>query len=104
MSLSKPIPAEIKEKLSNDPFMKECCIASNECEGRIEWHHNLIYGGKRQNEWWSILPVCHFHHMKESQYKSKLNDVMCNRASYDELMPFCKAINYMAIKAELDYA
>ena len=50
MSLSKPIPAEIKEKLSNDPFMKECCIASNECEGRIEWHHNLIYGGKRQNE------------------------------------------------------
>ena len=103
MSIIKPIPPKIRAKLSEDHFMKECCLQSEECSGVIQWHHHLKFAGKRVNEPWCILPVCKYHHDKEAMYKSLLDAVMCQRATYDELAPYCKAINYQAIKAELDY-
>ncbi len=63
MVMRCPIPSAIREELSNDPFMRDCIIA-HECEGRIEWHHAFTYAGKRRNELWSILPLCHKHHEK----------------------------------------
>lgn len=100
-SMQKPIPPAIREKLAQDPFMTHCLIAyEGNCEGRVQWHHNLIYGGKRMNDWWSILPVCEKHHRKESKYKDTLNLVMCDRAPFDELLKYSKVINYAAIKSK----
>lgn len=61
--MRSPIPPKIREELSNDPYMVDCIIGFG-CDGRIEWHHAFNYAGKRQNELWSILPVCKKHHDK----------------------------------------
>jgi len=98
MSLTRPIPQSVKERLSKDPFMKKCCLLSEECNGRIEWHHFFKYGGKRMDEWFGILPCCQFHHRKEASYTEELNRIMISRATYEELAPYCKATDYIAMK------
>lgn len=98
MSLRCPIPKEIREQLAADPFMSHCCIADETCEGRIEWHHNLIYAGKRVSDWWSLLPVCESHHRRESSFKAKLNKIMVDRAPESELKNYSKAVDYIALK------
>lgn len=102
MSLTKPIPKKMREELVEDPFMQKCCLSDfdleNQCDGRIEWHHNLIFASNRINEKFCILPVCHFHHVHESVWKQELNQVMVDRATYEELKPYSKAIDYVALK------
>ena len=78
-SMVKPIPLKMREELAEDPFMKNCCIGNFKCVGRVQWHHNLIYASKRQNEKGSILPLCEFHHQKEGAYKPLLNAIMYSR-------------------------
>lgn len=56
-----PIPQEMRDFLSKDPFMRLCVVGS-ECSGRVEWHHAFMYAGKRINEVWAILPLCKHHH------------------------------------------
>lgn len=97
-SMQKPIPADMRAEMDEDPFMHRCCLADNTCEGRIEWHHNLIYAGKRVNEKWAVLPCCHYHHTSESHFKEQLNKIMCSRASVEDLEKYSKAIDYVAIK------
>lgn len=75
-SMVKPIPAKMRAELAADPFMKTCCLLSTDCKGEIQWHHNLIYAGKRVNEYGAILPVCKWHHEKESKFKKDLNFMM----------------------------
>lgn len=77
----KPIPLKIRNELNQDVFMKTCCLSSGICRGRIEWHHNFIYAGKRVNEKGSILPVCQEHHKRESAFKKELNKIMFQRMS-----------------------
>ena len=62
--MRSPIPKEVRELLSDDPYMVICALEDFDCQGRIEWHHDFTYGGKRQNEPWCIIPLCHFHHNK----------------------------------------
>lgn len=83
-SMVKPIPLKMREELAEDKFMKTCCLLSLECKGRIEFHHNLIYAGKRINEYGAILPVCHYHHEKESKFKKQLNRIMEFRMTREE--------------------
>jgi hypothetical protein len=98
--MQKPIPAKMREEMNNDPFMHSCCLANENCEGLIEWHHNLIYGGKRQNEKWAILPLCSWHHAIEKQkdIKKELNKIMVFRATEEELIPFCKVVDWISLK------
>lgn len=83
-SMTKPIPLKMRNELAEDPFMKTCCLLSSDCRGRIEFHHNLIYAGKRVNEYGAILPLCHFHHEKESKFKKQLNRIMEFRMTREE--------------------
>lgn len=78
-SMTKPIPTEMKERFAEDDFMNYCCLAGNNCCGRVQFHHNLIYAGKRINEYGAILPVCEYHHEKESKFKKELNAIMYSR-------------------------
>ena len=100
-SLRCPIPEAMRESLSQEKFMKTCCLASEECQGRIQWHHNLVYASKRINEPWAILPLCEFHHRVESTFKGKLNRIMVERASEEQLAPYCKSTNYILLKRSL---
>ena len=100
----RPIPLEMREALAEERFMKKCCLyeVGYECEGRVEWHHNLIFAGRQVNEKWAILPLCHWHHNRINQYKKKCDWVMLNRVTDEELKPFCKAIDYIGMRAKLN--
>jgi hypothetical protein len=96
--MQKPIPAKMREEMNNDPFMHSCCVADETCEGRIEWNHHLRFAGKRVNEPWGILPMCSSHHRREAQFRDILDHIMVWRAEDHELLPYCKAKNYLKIK------
>lgn len=80
-SLRSPIPPKIREQLGNDLFMSHCCLSryDSTCLGRVQFHHNLTYAGKRQSDIWSILPACESHHRREAQYREELEYVMAAR-------------------------
>lgn len=92
------IPKAILEAILSDPFYKKCCIPHFEfvCSGRIEFHHNLIYGGKQVQEKDFILPVCHAHHVQEKKksIKDRLNWVMLKRGSTRLIDAYSKVINW----------
>ena len=73
-----PIPLKMRETLAADPFMRKC-IVGKDCDGRIEWQHSFTYSGKRRNELWAILPMCHRHHMLEAQLRQVQRVFMVNR-------------------------
>ena len=104
MSLTKPIPKEMREEMSQDKFYKKCCIADKECSGVIQWHHNLQWKGSRENEIFCILPVCKGHHDKADTtvVREKLDWVMWNRASEYQITFYSKATNYKIRKEYLD--
>ena len=77
--MRSPIPKEVRELLSDDPYMVICALEDFDCQGRIEWHHAFTYAGKRRNELWSIIPLCHHHHAIESVLKEKINDAVRER-------------------------
>ncbi len=90
-----PIPVKIREEMANDPFYKTCCLSHlGGCEGRIEWHHCLIYGGRQVQQKFAILPACHKHHAEVSKYNDQFIHVALNRATDSELQSITKAINY----------
>jgi hypothetical protein len=88
--MTKPIPIKMRQELQDDPFMTKCCVRNKDCMDRIEWHHNLIYAGKRVNEKGSILPLCQYHHRTESGIKKILNKIMYGRMSDDDRSKYPK--------------
>lgn len=62
-----PIPPAIRGVLQGLRRMKRCALAPvqdlyESCEGRVEWHHVFIYGGKQIQEVWNIVAACKHHH------------------------------------------
>lgn len=100
----RKIPPKTRKELSTDKFMKTCCLLDENCEGRIEFHHNLIYGGKQSDIKETILPLCHAHHMKADYkaVKEKLNWIMLNRMDVLDLIEISKAIDYVTMKRNLN--
>jgi hypothetical protein len=89
----RKIPESLKTELLADEFMQKCCLAyTGICQGRIEWHHNLIYGGRQQNVSFAILPLCHGHHLKADLkvIKPILDKIMTLRATPEELALYPK--------------
>lgn len=91
-SMSAAIPIKMRDELQEDNFMKTCCLQSEMCKGKIEWHHNLIYAGKRINEKGAILPVCQEHHRQEATFKRKLDIIMYTRMTDEERNKYPKKI------------
>lgn len=77
--MRSPIPKEMREQLSEDPFMKRCALWDSECEVRIEWHHAISYAGKRVNELWAIIPLCTKHHREESKNRAAITEITKDR-------------------------
>ncbi len=103
MSLIKPIPPKLREEMSQDKWYKKCCIADSECSNKIEWHHNLIFRGQRENVKEAILPVCQAHHRKADtrEIREKLDHIMLQRMSDEQLEYYSKARNYKQYKIYL---
>ena len=101
----KPIPLNLRNELANNSFYKQCCIPEDGlCEGRVEWHHALIYAGSQVNEKWCILPLCQFHHrnINTRMIKEQVNWLMLNRASDRELELYSRAVDYKREKSRLN--
>lgn len=101
MSATSPIPPKLREEMSQDPFYKKCCI-TGQTSGKIDWHHNLTFGGKRQNEKFCILPLAKEVHDKIAYYKELCDWIMWNRANESEIQRYSKAINYQQVKERLN--
>lgn len=95
------IPVKLREEMSNDPFYQQCCITGRRDE-KIEWHHNLIYGGKQVQEKFCILPLLKSVHDKIENYKDECNRIMCNRATDEELTRYSKVIDYKKLRDRLN--
>lgn len=80
-----------------NPFMHRCCITGRTDE-KIEWHHNLIFAGRQVNEEWAILPLLEPVHDAvpgDPELKDRCDWVMLNRATDEQLRPYCRAMNYI---------
>lgn len=76
------LPKEMRERLALDSFMQHCIIPDGTCEGRLEWNHAFQYAGRRRNEIWAILPMCHSHHTKEGQFRLTIGFLLRERIFY----------------------
>lgn len=87
----RQIPQSLKDELAADPYYQKCCLDyTGMCEGRIEWHHALLYGGRQQNRKFCILPLCHGHHLRAEnrEIKAKLEAIMVSRATAEDLAEY----------------
>lgn len=105
----RKISPEDKEYINADKFFKTCIRAKEgTCKGRITIDHVLIFAGKQIAELWNYIPNCEYHHGVENyQDKGDLNKEIntwaaLNRATDLELMPYCKAINYITMRDKLN--
>lgn len=76
------IPIAVRHMLEIDPFMKRCIWDNEDCQGRVEWEHALIYAGKQVQVWWAIVPCCTFHHRGKGLDKGFNQAVAFARAIY----------------------
>ena len=78
-SLVAPIDPKDRDAMSRDPFYKRCCLASEKCSGRIQWHHAVTYAGRRIKDRWAILPVCEWHHDHQSAFRAQQKQIILAR-------------------------
>lgn len=101
-----PIPPKLRKELAADPFYSVCCITEQgPMRGdRIEWHHNMIFAGRQVQKAFAILPVLQSIHARafEPEVKERMNWVMLNRATDDELRAVSRAIDYLRERARLN--
>lgn len=90
----RPIPKKMREQMCKDPYYQYCCYTGlKKGEVKIEWHHNLQYAGRQVNEVWAILPLSEAIHIqaRNTKIKEKLDWIMLNRATDEELMKYDRA-------------
>lgn len=99
------IPPELREELNRDPFYKRCCLTGR-TDGKIDWHHNMLWKGKSLQKKFAILPVHisihQYHKGLTSEVKEKLNWIMVNRMTPEELDYYSKVVSYTALKKRLN--
>ena len=86
--------------MANDPYYKKCCI-TGKTYGKIDWHHNLIYGSNQVNEKFCILPLAKEVHDNIVKYKDICDWIMWSRATDEEVKRYSKAIPYQQVKERL---
>ena len=97
----RPIPLELRERLASKKYYKRCALCH--AEG-VQWHHNLIYAGRQVNAEFCIIPLCPSCHAqaRNKEVKEKLDWIMLNRADNEELLPYCKAVDYIQLREKLN--
>ena len=101
----RAIPIKLRKEMSEDEYYDNCCMQGDlDCVGHIEWHHGLIYAGRQVNRKFAILPLCQKHHrdIDNRDQKIKINRIMLNRATEEELMEFSKSEDLIAKRDRLN--
>jgi hypothetical protein len=94
------LSAKTKHILGNDPRMKKCAlrgIIEHYCSRKIDWHHNLIYGGRQSDIPNTILGICSEVHQvaDRSDVKQALNKIMYEQMTeedFKQLPKLCKRL------------
>jgi hypothetical protein len=79
-----PIPLQLREKMSEDPYYKNCARKNSDCSGRITWEHAFIYKNQIQ-ERWAIIPLCVYHHLGNGLNKELNHYLALKRADIEDL-------------------
>lgn len=97
----RPIPKKLKTNLSQDKFYEKCCVCY---VAGVQWHHNLIWQGRQENEPFCILPLCPKCHeqARNKEFKERLDWIMWNRATPEQIIYYSKANNYLHEKQRLN--
>jgi len=92
------IPKWLLAEILADKWYTRCCISGDETSRAdpIEFHHNLIFGGRQVQARFAILPLKRSLHARatDKQLKRRLDWIMLSRASPEELAAISKATNY----------
>lgn len=93
----------MREEIAGDPFMKRCCVTGR-TNGKIEWHHNLIFAGRQVNQTWAILPLSEAVHIqaRHTDVKERLDWIMLNRATDEQLSEYSKAEDLITKRQKLN--
>lgn len=100
----QPIPKKLREELANDNWYMRCCMTGHNMDyGKIDWHHNFIYT-KQVNEKWCILLLLRQVHDKEKDrdIKQRLDWIMLNRATDEELKKYNRVEDLIAKRKRLN--
>ncbi len=101
------IPKNLREQLASDQFYSRCCITglSSTFADPIQWHHNMVFAGKQVQARFAILPVLKSVHdqANNKEIREKLDWVMLNRMSTEDLMLYGKGIRWYARLEGLNY-
>lgn len=91
------MPRKLREDLSRDQeYARGYCIYHGRFHGpgvKTEWHHNMIFAGRQVQERFAILSICKEVHDKANwkQVRERLDWIMLNRASNDDLVFYSRA-------------
>jgi len=105
----RKISQKNKNIINTNVYYKKCHRAEEgTCEGRITIDHALIFAGRQIDELWNFVPTCAYHHAVD-QYqdggdfdKQKQIKAALLRATEEELLPYCKCINYIELKKKYE--
>jgi hypothetical protein len=91
----RKISEELKKDLASDPFYKKCCITGRS-NGKIDWHHNLVWKGRQENEKFCILPLLKEIHdrVSDPEISDRLDWIMWSRATKEQIDYYSKVVDY----------
>jgi len=97
----RPISPRVRKIIDSDPFYKKCAISGR--TDNLEMHHNLIFAGRQVDEAWAIIPLTKKIHdrEKEKDIGAKLDWIMLNRATDEQLKKYSKFENLIAKRERL---
>ena len=86
----RAIPIKMRTQLAEDPDMGRCIWdllgMSDECDGRIEFEHAIMYAGRQLNEPWAIVGACTYHHRGPGLNKDLNRFMALRKANLDEVV------------------
>lgn len=102
----RKISKKLRDEIEADPYYKNCCLTGMPGTViKIEWHHNLMFAGRQVNEKFAILPVdkdVHDRLKGDSNLRDRLDWIMLNRATDEELKRYSKAEDLKAKRERLN--
>ena len=96
------IPLTLLYECLKSPFYAKCCLCGNR---HIQLHENLIFAGEQVKEVFAILPLCQDCHQieKRRDIKEKLDWMMLNRMSEEQIKYYSKVENLTIKKDRLNF-
>lgn len=92
---------ELNNRMDRDPFYERCCVTGRR---PVQRHHNLNHARNSINEYFCILPVHKSVHdiEKRPDIKSRLDWIMLNRATVEQLHRYSQVIDWVARRKALN--